>query len=333
MSVAGENRKFTFLEVCSGAGGLSHGFIDRGFHPVLLNEIDQVCCETLSQNHPEVEISNISMEDLDLDQYVGDKVDVLMGGVPCQSFSQAGNRKGLNDNRGNLLLCFIKMLSVIQPKVWLIENVKGLSTHNGGATLKYILQQIETLGRYRVSYRVLNANDYGVPQKRERIFLVGIRDDITRTYEFPTPHSYKPLLGDVLIDCPESEGHRYNPRLERIMEQVPSGGCWVDLPEEEQKAYLGNSYYSGGGRRGIARRLSLDAPSLTLLTSPSQKQTERCHPTETRPLQIVEYARIQTFPDSYKFSGSLTQRYRQIGNAVPVKLAQAMAESILRVLQ
>jgi len=299
----------------------------------LLNEIDPVCCETLRLNHPGVEISNISMEDLDLTQYVGDKVDVLMGGVPCQSFSQAGNRKGLDDTRGNLLLCFIKMVSVIQPKVWLIENVKGLLTHNGGATLKYILQQIESLGRYRVSYRVLNANDYGVPQKRERIFLVGLRDDLTRSYEFPVPHSYKPLLGDVLIDCPESEGHRYNPRLERIMRQVPSGGCWVDLPEEEQKAYLGNSYYSGGGRRGIARRLSLDAPSLTLLTTPSQKQTERCHPTETRPLQILEYARIQTFPDSYQFSGSLAQRYRQIGNAVPVNLAQAMAESILRVLQ
>ena len=333
MSVSQESRKFTFLEVCSGAGGLSQGFINQGFNPVLLNEIDPVCCETLRLNHPGVEISNISMEDLDINQYVGDKVDVLMGGVPCQSFSQAGNRKGLDDTRGNLLLCFIKMVSVIQPKVWLIENVKGLLTHNGGATLKYILQQIESLGRYRVSYRVLNANDYGVPQKRERIFLVGLRDDLTSNYEFPVPHSYKPLLGDVLIDCPESEGHRYNPRLERIMRQVPSGGCWVDLPEEEQKAYLGNSYYSGGGRRGIARRLSLDAPSLTLLTTPSQKQTERCHPTETRPLQILEYARIQTFPDSYQFSGSLTQRYRQIGNAVPVKLAQAMAESILRVLQ
>jgi DNA (cytosine-5)-methyltransferase 1 len=213
----------------------------------------------------------------------------------------------------------------------LIENVKGLLTHQGGATLKYVLAKLELLGGYQVTYRVLNSNDYGVPQKRERLLMVGVRatgSDPPPTYHWPKPHEYKPLLGDVLIDCPPSEGNSYSDRLHKIMEQVPSGGCWVDLPEDVQKSYLGKSYYSGGGKRGIARRLSLDAPSLTLLTSPSQKQTERCHPTETRPLEILEYSRIQTFPDNYHFCGSLSQRYKQIGNAVPVNLAEEMAKSI-----
>lgn len=113
------------------------------------------------------------------------------------------------------------------------------------------------------------------------------------------------------------------------MKLVPEGGCWVDLPIDVQIKYMGNSYTSGGGKRGMARRLSMNKPSLTLLTSPSQKQTERCHPTKTRPLQILEYSRIQTFPDNYKFSGSLSQKYKQIGNAVPVNLAKHIAKSVL----
>ena len=116
------------------------------------------------------------------------------------------------------------------------------------------------------------------------------------------------------------------------MKLVPEGGCWVDIPDDIARQYMGNSYDSGGGKRGILKRLDMKKPSLTLLTTPSQKQTERCHPIETRPLQTLEYARIQTFPDNYKFSGSINQIYKQIGNAVPVKLAEALASSILKLL-
>lgn len=116
------------------------------------------------------------------------------------------------------------------------------------------------------------------------------------------------------------------------MKLVPEGGCWVNLPEDIQRSYMGNSYHSGGGKRGILKRLAMDKPSLTLLTTPSQKQTERCHPIETRPLQILEYGRIQTFPDNYKFAGSVNQIYKQIGNAVPVNLAYAVAIDILQTL-
>ena len=116
------------------------------------------------------------------------------------------------------------------------------------------------------------------------------------------------------------------------MKLVPPGGCWVDLPIPIQKEYMKKSFFSGGGKRGIARRLAMDKPSLTLLTSPSQKQTERCHPIETRPLQILEYKRIQTFPDNYKLCGSLNQQYKQVGNAAPVNLARALAKSIKQLL-
>ena len=116
------------------------------------------------------------------------------------------------------------------------------------------------------------------------------------------------------------------------MKLIPQGGCWINLPVDKQKEYLGKSFYSGGGKRGILRRLDMNKPCLTLLCSPSQKQTERCHPIETRPLQILEYSRIQTFPDNYKFGGKIQHIYKQIGNAVSVNLAKAMAGEIIKVL-
>jgi len=324
-------KSLTFIEVCAGAGGLSKGFIDNGFKPILLNEIDKVCCDTLRLNHPEVKIHHGSMVSIDFE--IENEIDILMGGVPCQAFSQAGKRKGLEDKRGNLILNFINLVFKLKPKVFLIENVKGLVSHNKGETLKFILNEIDKLELYTVSHKILNANDYNVPQKRERLFIIGVRKDINKKFKFPKPYEYKPILKDVLEDCPKSEGLIYNEKKREIMELIPEGGCWIDLPIDIQKEYLGKSYNSGGGKRGIAKRLSMNKPSLTLLTTPSQKQTERCHPIETRPLQILEYSRIQTFPDNYKFCGTLSQRYKQIGNAVPVNLAKAISESIKKVLR
>jgi DNA (cytosine-5)-methyltransferase 1 len=318
-----------FIEVCSGCGGLSYGFINKGFEPIFLNEINKTFCQTLEANHPNVNIINKSMEDLDLEPYVN-KVDLLMGGVPCQSFSQAGKREGLNDKRGNLILTFINMINKLKPKVFLIENVKGLKTHEKGKTLETILEKINNIGCYKTHFKVLNANDYNVPQKRERMIIIGVKNNIKKDYQFPKPFDYKPTLKDVLEDCPKSEGALYDEKKFKVLDLVPEGGCWVDLPEKIQKEYMMKSYFSGGGKRGIAKRLDMNKPSLTLLTTPSQKQTERCHPKETRPLQILEYARIQTFPDNYIFKGSLNKKYMQIGNAVPVKLAESIAESILK---
>jgi len=322
----------TFIEVCAGAGGLSTGFVDVGFIPLLLNDTNKYCCSTLRLNHPGVDIFEGNMEDVDLEKYKTKNVDILMGGVPCQSFSQAGKRKGIQDDRGKLIIHFIKMTDILEPKVFVIENVKGLVTHNKGETLRYIINEFEKLGKYSIVYKVLNANNYSVPQNRERLIIVGVHKKLNKTFCFPKEHSYKPVLKDVLVNCPPSAGHEYNKEKHDLMELVPEGGCWVDLPENLQKSYMGKSYESGGGKRGILKRLSMDKPSLTLLTTPSQKQTERCHPKETRPLQTLEYARIQTFPDTYKFDGSTNQIYKQIGNAVPVNLSKAIAEEVIKVL-
>jgi len=133
-------------------------------------------------------------------------------------------------------------------------------------------------------------------------------------------------------DCPPSAGQNYPVKKQKVMDLVPPGGCWTDLPEDIKREYMGKSYSLGGGKTGIARRLSFELPSLTLTCSPAQKQTERCHPQETRPLNIREYARIQTFPDDWSFMGSISSQYRQIGNAVPVNLAWALGNCLIAVL-
>lgn len=322
-----------FIEVCSGCGGLSQGLMNVGWEPLLINEIDKTCCLTLRENHPGVHVLQGSMTDLDASIYRGG-VDLLAGGVPCQAFSQAGLRRGLEDERGILILEFTRLIEECDPKVFLIENVKGLLTHNNGNTIRDVIEHLKMNGHYRVHYKVLNAYHYGVPQKRERVFIIGVREDINNEwiYPEPIPENERKVLRDVLMDVPASIGYAYPPRKRQIMEMVPEGGCWVNLPEDIQIEYLGGAYTSGGGKRGMAKRLSMSEPSLTLTTSPCQKQTERCHPLETRPLTVREYARIQTFPDEFIFKGTMAQQYKQIGNAVPVKLAEVMGRQLINFL-
>lgn len=325
----------TFIELCAGAGGLSSGLIDAGFTPLLLNDNNKDCCATLRLNHPDVKVICCSMTDLKLKRYVN-KIDLLTGGVPCQSFSMAGQRLGLEDPRGNLFLIFIKMIHYLKPKIFMIENVKGLTNHNGGKTFKYLIKLIEKMGLYKVSYKILNAVDYKVPQKRERVFIVGVlktSKTVGIEFKFPSPRKPIVLLKDVLKDVPKSTGASYPSNKIKLFKLIPQGGCWINLPLKLQKAYLGKSFHSGGGKRGILYRLDMNKPSLTLLCSPAQKQTERCHPIENRPLTTREYARIQTFKDTYQFAGSMSSVYKQIGNAVPRKLAKFMGRSIIKYLQ
>ena len=177
--------------------------------------------------------------------------------------------------------------------------------------------------------------DYGVAQKRERLITIGIRNDLTDriTFDFPAPHKYKPVLRDILLDCPKSEGTPYSDYKKKIFELVPPGGYWRDIPEDIAKEYMKSCWYMEGGRTGILRRLSLDEPSLTVLTSPSQKQTDRCHPLEARPFTIRENARCQSFPDDWQFCGSVGSQYKQVGNAVPVNLALDIGKKIREALE
>lgn len=330
--------KPTTIELFAGAGGLALGIEKAGFDTISLVEVDKNAADTLKCNRPNWnvicdDIANISC--LDLEKYFGIKkgeLDLLSGGAPCQSFSYAGKRLGLEDARGTLFYHYAMFLKKLQPKMFLFENVKGLLTHDRGQTYQTILDIFGKAG-YTITksqIKVLNAWDYGVAQKRERLITIGIRNDLTEKirFDFPAPHKYKPVLRDILLDCPKSKGTPYSEYKRKIFELVPPGGYWRDIPENIAKEYMKSCWYMEGGRTGILRRLSLDEPSLAVLTSPSQKQTDRCHPLEARPFTVRENARCQSFPDDWQFCGSIGQQYKQVGNAVPVNLAYEIGVKI-----
>lgn len=331
----GKSASYTAIELFAGAGGLALGLERAGFRSLGLVERDKDAAATLRRNRPQwrvidEDIANIS--GLDLPAYFGipsGQLDLLSGGAPCQSFSYAGNRRGLEDARGTLFYHYAKFLEQLQPKMFLFENVRGLKTHDHGRTYRTITDIFAQMG-YVLTNSVLNAWDYGVAQKRERLITIGIRKDLAHrmTFSFPVPHTYRPVLRDILPGCPPSAGARYGTEKRNIFALVPPGGYWRDIPEDIAKAYMKSCWYMGGGRTGILRRMSLDEPSLTVLTSPSQKQTERCHPLEARPFTVRENARCQSFPDEWQFCGSMMQQYKQVGNAVPVHLAYEIAAAI-----
>ena len=331
---------FTTIELFAGAGGLALGVEKAGFDTIGLVEFDKDACDTLKKNRPNWnvicdDIANISK--LDLEDYFGirkGELCLLSGGAPCQAFSYAGKRLGLEDTRGTLFYHYAVFLEKLQPKMFLFENVKGLLTHDSGKTYKTILNIFEKAG-YEIQKQVLNAWDYGVAQKRERLITIGIRKDLKNkiSFEFPLAHKYKPVLRDVLQDVPESLGVPYGENKRKLFELVPPGGYWKDIDPGLAKAYMKSCWEMEGGRTGILRKLSMDEPSLTVLTSPSQKQTERCHPQEARPFTVRENARCQSFPDEWEFCGNVMSQYRQVGNAVPVNLAYEVARCIYKALE
>ena len=326
---------YTNIELFAGAGGLALGVEKAGFNTLGLIEFDKDAADTLKKNRPNWnvindDIANISC--LDLEKYFSIKkgeLDLLSGGAPCQAFSYAGKRLGLEDARGTLFYHYALFLEKLQPKMFLFENVRGLLTHDHGKTYSTMLD-IFTRAGYTIDKQVLNAWNYGVPQKRERLITIGIRNDLVgkTEYRFPKAHSYKPVLRDVLLDCPDGPGVPYGEKKRKIFELVPAGGYWRDIDPAIAKEYMKSCWDMEGGRTGILRRMSLDEPSLTVLTSPSQKQTERCHPLEARPFTVRENARCQTFPDDWEFCGNVSAQYKQVGNAVPVNLAYDIAKEI-----
>lgn len=232
---------------------------------------------------------------------------------------------------------FARAVKEINPPIFVAENVRGLLSHDNGETLNGILSVFKEIGYKVLNPLLLKAIFYNVPQKRERLLIVGVREDIDVEYHYPLPNNEVYTVRDALksgrlfdTDVPSSCGQSYPKRKYEIMKLVPEGGgYWRDLPVDIQKEYMMKSYYLGGGKTGMARRMSWTEPCLTLTCSPSQKQTERCHPEETRPFTVREYARIQTFPDEWFFCGSVSQQYKQIGNAVPVNMAKEVGYSII----
>lgn len=320
----------TCIDLFAGAGGTALGMENAGIRHLMLNEMEPNAVKTLLKNRPEWNVVAGDVSHIDFTKYRG-LVDIIEGGFPCQSFSYAGKKRGFEDTRGTLFYQFARAIEEARPKLAIGENVRGLLKHDDGKTLQTMVSVLQGLG-YRVACRVLRAQYLDVPQKRERLLIFALRHDIAGDLLFPKEKDFTISLREAIGDRPVSPGQTYSEWKEHVLSHVPPGGYWRDLPEPLRKEYMKASYFMGGGKTGMARRLSWDEPSLTLTCNPAQKQTERCHPVETRPLNIREYARIQTFPDAWEFYGSVSAQYKQIGNAVPVNLGFHIGQAAISML-
>lgn len=326
---------YTSVELFAGAGGFALGLEHAGLSCLLLNEINSRACATLRKNRPDWNVYEGDVAKYDFRHLEG-KVDVLTGGFPCQAFSMAGKRLGFKDARGTLFYEFARAVNEIKPLLCVGENVRGLLSHDGGRTLKIMISILDELGYDVLPPRILKAVFHNVPQRRERLIIVAMRRDAGLSFVWPKPHKEKYTLRDALkkgplFDCdvPNSPGQVYSKKRHDVLALVPPGGCYKDLPPGIRETYLGSIK---PGASGVGRRIAWDEACMTILCCPQYKLTERCHPDETRPFTVRESARIQTFPDDWAFEGSLTAQYRQIGNAVPVNLAEEIGKSLVKSL-
>ena len=346
------------ISLFSGAMGLDIGLARAGLNIVIGQDFDKSCVETMQANGHEVlcgDIREIKAHDLlaETGMKVGEPF-LICGGPPCQPFSTAGKRLGINDPRGSLFMEFIRMIDYIRPRFFVMENVKGIISsplkhvpieerdesdpeQQLGTVLDVILNEFNKLN-YKTVYGVLDAVNYGVPQFRERFVLIGSRDNEDIFLPVPTHFAvhqnekYKwQSLSSAIKDLEDAPGICESFSQERLkyLRLVPEGGNWRSLPEEMKEEAMGGAYRSGGGKVGFYRRLSYSEPCPTLVTSPVQKATMMCHPVKDRPLSIKEYARIQQFPEEWVFTGTVASQYRQIGNAVPVGLAEQIGKAII----
>lgn len=346
------------ISLFSGAMGLDIGLARAGLNIVIGQDFDKSCVETMQANGHAVLCGDIrEIKAPDLLEEAGMKVGepfLICGGPPCQPFSTAGKRLGINDPRGSLFMDFIRMIDYIRPRFFVMENVKGIISsplkhvpieerdesdpeQQLGTVLDVILNEFNKLN-YKTVYGVLDAVNYGVPQFRERFVLIGSRDNEDIFLPVPTHFAvhqnekYKwQSLSSAIKDIENAPGVCESFSQERLkyLRLVPEGGNWRSLPEEMIEEAMGGAYRSGGGKVGFYRRLSYSEPCPTLVTSPVQKATMMCHPVKDRPLSIKEYARIQQFPEEWVFTGTVASQYRQIGNAVPVGLAEQIGKAII----
>ncbi|KMO86861.1 cytosine methyltransferase [Megasphaera cerevisiae DSM 20462] len=338
---------YKVISLFSGAMGLDLGLIDAGMNITIGQDFDKFCVETMKKNKHQAIAGDIRKIDAEkILSYSGmtkGEPFLICGGPPCQPFSTAGKRLGINDPRGSLFMDFVRMIDFIRPRFFLMENVKGLmsariaNTAPLGSVLEVILKEFYKLG-YKTVYGVLDAVNYGVPQFRERFILIGSRDNEDIFLPIPTNFSMHQdinmrwvTLGETIKEMENADGDCASFSAERLkyLHMVPQGGNWHDLPVNILKQAMGGAYESGGGKVGFYRRLSYNQPAPTLVTSPVQKATMMCHPVKDRPLSVAEYARIQGFPTDWVFQGTTAAKYRQIGNAVPVKFACEIGKAIM----
>ncbi|MEO8234078.1 MAG: DNA (cytosine-5-)-methyltransferase, partial [Flavobacterium sp.] len=251
------HNNYTVLELFAGAGGLAVGMEKAGLKCVALNEIDKWACQTLRNNRPNWNVLEGDIKSFDFSEY-HNKVDVVTGGFPCQAFSYAGKKLGLADARGTLFYEFARAVKEVNPPICIGENVRGLLSHENGKTLQGMISILDEIGYNVVPVEVLKAINFNVPQKRERLIVVGIRKDIDLKYEYPKPYKKIYNLKDALkkgelFDCnvPKSEGSKYPKSKIDVLDLVPQKGYWRDLPLEIQKEFMGGSFHLGGGKTGI----------------------------------------------------------------------------------
>lgn len=342
------------LSFFSGAMGLDIGMANGGIKALLACEFNKYCRMTIQKNEPEMGLIGdinkynakeiLKMANLPENQ----KIDVIFGGPPCQAFSTAGARRALNDERGNVFLRYIDVVEELKPTYVVIENVRGLLSApypykdikepiKGGA-LCVILDRLKAAG-YTFSFELYNAANFGAPQIRERIVMIGKLGDEKVSYLKPTHTGNGELdlapwrtLSDALSVLPKNMEHHYIEFPEKRLKfyrMLKEGQYWKNLPPDAQEEAMGWKLQMGGGKTGFYRRLSYSKPSPTLVTNPTMPATDLCHPTEDRPLSVEEYGCIQGFPLNWTICGPVLEQYRQIGNAVPIKLGEAIAQTII----
>lgn len=380
------SEKYNVVSLFTGAMGLDLGLHKTGkFRLLACVEVEKVFCDTIRKNislgnlpdSPRVyeqDIQSLTPEEIleDLKLNAGD-IDVLVGGPPCQSFSTAGKRGTIQDTRGPLLWDFMRFIRGLKPKVFLMENVRGLLSaairhrpiserperggpplspeEMPGSVVKLFAEELQQFKDtpYHMDCFEVNAVNYGAPQLRERALFIGNR--FNRQVDFPNPTHGNPrgrdeqytlwdppgsgirpwrTLGDVIKGLHDDHPilMDFSPRKKKFLSLVPPGGNWRHLPEKTQEESMGKAFFAKGGRSGWWRRLSYQLPCPTLVTMPNHASTALCHPEELRALSIREYCRIQEFPDAWAVCGTPAEQYRQIGNAVPVRLGEVAGETI-----
>lgn len=348
------------VSLFSGAMGLDLGIERAGFETILCLENNPAAVKTIKLNRPNLAVISKSIEEVtgeEIRKICGlratEELPLLAGGPPCQSFSVFGNRLGIKDSRGQLIFEFIRLTNELRPSTFLIENVRGLLSMSvlpntkkyredkkinkrllkKGSLLQMIFKKFDEIG-YSVDCFVVNAANYGAPQIRERVILIGNKYGMAADFPKPT-HSNReednlpPFknLGDVIgpdsgfIDtCKEVLD--FSPRKLKYLSMVPEGGNWRSLALDIQKESMGKSWYLKGGRSAYWRKLSFAFPSPTVVTMPNHAGTSMCHPKELRAISVGEAAAIQEFPCDWKFVGSTGEKFKQIGNAVPIRLGE-----------
>lgn len=325
----------TFISMYSGCGGLDLGLIKAGFNPLWACDYSPDACETYRRNIGEIIEGDISKVDMPKIR----NLDLLVSGFPCQPFSSAGNRKGVEDYRGLHFLTTLKFCRELSPKIVMIENVRGLlsSKYDGRLLIDVIVEQLQEMG-YHTEYRLLNFSHYGVPQIRMRVILIAAKNKRYLDGIFPAPIeprdlSIKAALKGITKSTPnQSEIMRLNPQAIELGKFVPEGGSWKDiatknLPERLKKIRANMKKY---GSPVIYRRCSRDSIMSTVTAAFKPENAAVWHPWKERIFTVREIARFQSFPDDFVFHGrTVKSKYEQIGNAVPPLIGQLFGERII----